>query len=574
MAVDFDSKLTELAAQILRETVRTYSKGDVAAWLPGYGPATVAWNSVMFSGLDSASTFRGNTASFSALTGSLPSLTSSLPALTGSLPALTGSLPMLTGSFHAVGAENASVEQGTMRELLGLPPKLPGVLLPPDEVLASMARSAPTMGHLAALARWLGDSGRPVTDNDQLAAEPAAEVVRLLGIEPDYLPYLWEYGLVSGWIMLADDVDGHRSWAVPGATAYRWADSEVSGTLHVWAAVYAAVLAVTLKVATRRASDVRRWKRFQGQGVVLAVAMFLARQTGLTVADAAEIVRIGALGEAATGRERKAWSAWGSRFGDPARRLLTELAALRAVELPADGVGAVTLAPLAQWALRQQFSLDGISVPVVRAAAQRSVTDLVTIAGGLSEAEFEAEFQDWLMRHGPNRGAQELLLFAGSAGPEARLIATKLARRIGPAAIHAWVDAMRRRELRGYARIALSMMAADLPETSLPLVLNPDPDDLDGMATDLVLLMGGDDIPDPDRIEALFAEAVPKGEEEWVIALLSRARHRDVVRLLELLSHAYSDRRLARSARKAARVAAQNCLPASHDRVSARAAGR
>jgi hypothetical protein len=570
MNSEFDAKLTGLAAEILREAVRNCE--EVTARLRGYPPATVLSGSVMFSGLEATRSFQG-------VTGSLPALTGSLPALTSALPALTASLPALTASFQAIGPADTTPDEGTLRGLLRLPPKLPGVLLPPDEVLALAARSAPIMVHLAALARWLGDGGRAVADADRLSAAHAAEAARALGVDPGYLPYLWEYGLASGWIMLADDEAGRRSWAVPGPASFHWAADDVPGTLHVWAAVFAAVLVVALDAAAQQEPGAGRWEQLDGQGVILAVVLFLARQSGLTVAEAADLVRVGAVGEGGTGRARREWSARVGQFGDPAVRLLAELAELRAVELPAGGTGTsktgtVVLAPLAQWALRAQFALDGIKVPLLRTSAQRSAADLVAIAGGLSETVFDTEFTAWLLRTGPARAAQELLLFAGSAEPDARLVAVKLARRIGAGAVHAWLDAMKRPELRGYARIALSLLAADLPDSSLPLVLNPDPDDLDGMAADLVLLMGSDDIPDPDRIEALFAEAVPKGEEEWVIGLLAGGRHRDIVRLLELLSHCYSNRRLAKSARRAARTAARNFSASEHGQPSARANSR
>jgi len=567
MAVDFDTKLTNLAAQILREAARLYGKSDVTARLSGHNPLITVWNPGVFGGL-------GMTSSFQAATGSLQTLTGSLPTLTGSLQALTGSLPALTGSFQSVGREAVSADRTTLKELFGLPRKLPGVRLPPDQELSLAARSAPVMVQLEALAKWLGDNGRLVTADDLLHTADAADAVRALGIRPDYLPCLWEYGLASGWIALADEKDGRQSWAVRGPTAYRWADSDVPGTLHVWAAVFAAVLAGTLDMATYQTPGVKRWQKFQGHGAALAVMMFLARQIGLTVDNVTDFVRAGAIGEVPTRRARKAWNAWVRRFGDPARRLLTELAALHAVVLPAGEEGIVTLTALAQWALRKQFRLDGINVPVVRGSAQLSAAGLIGLAGGLGDAEFEAEFRDWLTRYGSDRAAQELLLYAGSANPDARLIAVKLVRQIGPAAIHAWLNAMQRPELRGYARIALSMMAADLPESSLPLVLNPNPDDLDGVANDLLLLIGDDDIPDPNRIEALFDEIAPKGEGEWIIGLLAGGRHRDVVRLLDLLGHCYPDRRLAKIARKAARVAAKNRPSAGRDRVSARAAGR
>ena len=560
MAVDFDTKLTGLAAQILREAARLHGKSDVTSWLSDYNPVIAAWSPGMFGGL-------GMTNSFQAATGSFQ-------ASTGSLATLTGSLQALTGSFQTVGREAVSTDRTTLRGLFGLPLKLPGVRLPSDQELALTARSAPVMVHLEALAKWLGHKGRLITADDLLDTADATDAVRSLRIRPDYLRCLWELALVSGWIALADGADGRRSWAVLGPTAYRWADNDALGTLHVWAAVFAAVLAVTLDVTTYQTPGVKRWQKFQGQGPALAVLMFLARRIGLTMDDVTGFVRTGAIGEVPTGRARKTWDAWVHRFGDPARRLLTELAALHAVVVPASGEGIVTLAPLAQWALREQFTFERINVPVVRRSAQLSAADLIGLTGGLSDAEFDAEFRGWLTRCGSDRAAQELLLYAGSTNPEARLIAVKLVRQIGPAAIHAWLNAMQQPELRGYARIALSMMAADLPESSLPLVLNPNPDDLDGVARDLLLLIGDDDIPDPDRIEALFAEIAPKGEEEWIIGLLAGGRHSDVARLLELIGHHYPDRRLAKSARKAARVAAKNRPSARRERVSVRAASR
>ena len=115
----------------------------------------------------------------------------------------------------------------------------------------------------------------------------------------------------------------------------------------------------------------------------------------------------------------------------------------------------------------------------------------------LSDAEGEAEFASWVGARGPDRAARELLAFAAFSGPQSRLAAVNLVRRIGAAAQLAWRDAMQRPELRGYARIALSMLAADLPESSLPLVLDPDPDDLTWVATDLLALACGDEDPDP-----------------------------------------------------------------------------
>jgi hypothetical protein len=548
--VDFDTKLTNLAAEILRDSAQVYNDSHIDEWLSGRNPVLAGWNSGMFGGLEMTTSFQAVTSSFQAL----------------------------TGSFRAVGQETIGPEpaddQWTLKRLFRLPRRLPGIRLPSGEELAMAARSAPIMVHLDGLARWLGRNGRPVTALHLPPEADATDAARWLGIRRDYLPYLWEHAIVSGWFEFADDADGQRSWVVLGQTAYRWADGDVAGTLHVWATVFASVLAVTLEVAADQEPDAARRLNFQGQGVTLAVMLFLARRAGLSTRDATDIVRRGTIGEAPTGRARKAWDAWVRRFGDPAGPLLRDLAALHAVVLPAGRDGIVALTPLAQWALREQFGLDKINVPVIRASGQLSVADLVGLVDGVSDAEFQAEFGAWLSRRDPVRAAGELLMYAGSASPYARLTVVRLVRGLGRAAVHAWLDAMQRPQLRGYARIALSMMAADLPESGLPLVLNPRPDDMDWVATDLLAVIGDANDRDRDRVAALFAEVALPGEEEWILGLLAGGRHPDIVRLLELLGDCHPDRRLAKSARKAARAAARNRAAAARERVPARAAAR
>src|SRR6266567_752691 len=60
-----------------------------------------------------------------------------------------------------------------LKEAFGLPDRLPPLRLPSEEELAGMARDAPLIGQLRALAAWLG-SGRVVTENAELAGGDAA----------------------------------------------------------------------------------------------------------------------------------------------------------------------------------------------------------------------------------------------------------------------------------------------------------------------------------------------------------------------------------------------------------------
>src|ERR1700722_14457033 len=108
MSVDFDVKLTDMAAEILRDAVQFYDQG------PELSPVLAAWNTGMLSGVDA----------------------------TGSSSAATTSLAAPTGSFRAAGLDVAQGPQVTLKRVFRLPGKLPGVWLLPEQELAAMARSA------------------------------------------------------------------------------------------------------------------------------------------------------------------------------------------------------------------------------------------------------------------------------------------------------------------------------------------------------------------------------------------------------------------------------------------------
>jgi hypothetical protein len=522
MSVAFNKNLTDLAASILCDAARVYSRSDAKTWLSGYNPVLTAWDSCMF-----------------------------------------GSLEM-TGSFQVTGEQNGNIGHATLKRLFRLPGKLPAVRLPPASELAALARSAPLMVKLEELARWLGSNGRFVNRDGVLHDADADDAAHWLGVEPTQFPYLWEHALVSGWFEMVDDPASHRSWVVVGKAAHHWAEGDVWGVLHVWATVFASVLATTLEVAAGQAPGAARRLNFQGQGVALAVVLFLARRTGVTKADVRDIVRDSAIGDPSTRRARKSWDAWVREFGDPAHRLLGELAAARALVLPSQDDGILTLSPLAQWALREQFMLDNISIRVIPASGELSAADLVELTDAVSDAEFNAECRAWFSRRPPTLAARDLLMYAAQANAQARLTAVNLARRIGLAARGVWLDFMERPQLRGYARIALRMMAADLPESDLTLIRNTGPDDLYWVAADLLSLLGRDDDPCPEKVAMQFAEVVPAGQEKWVLGLLAGGSHPDSGRVLALLGRSHPDRAIAKDARKAARVAAKNRLSAEY----------
>jgi hypothetical protein len=135
------------------------------------------------------------------------------------------------------------------------------------------------------------------------------------------------------------------------------------------------------------------------------------------------------------------------------------------------------------------------------------------------------------------------------------LVAVSLVHRIGPAAHRSWRDSMRRPELCGYARIALSVMAAELPRSALPADIEPGQEDLARVAGDLLEAGFGEAAPDPRQIAAKFGQAVPEGAEIWIIDLMSRSSHPQVIQVLTVLGRRHPDWGVAKAARKSARRA-------------------
>jgi hypothetical protein len=570
MSTDFDVKLTALAAEILRDAVRVYDPQQSEALLMGVNPLLSAWNTGSFMSLTV-------TGAFPVVTGLLPAVpsTQAPPAAAGGTSAFqpfTRPFRALTESFRALGQEPAEPAI-TLRRVFRLPGQLPGISLPAETELGVMARFAPTMMRLDQLAQWLGQDGRLVTGTEKLTSRDAAEATQLLGLSPESLFLLWENALTSSWFELADSADRQQTKAVSGQAAWCWSNGDDQGALHAWAAVFAAVAARSLDNLAAADPGASRKLNFQGQGVALVVLLFLARRTGMTVKDVEALVQDSTIGEYPSSRVKRSWQAWVRKHGDPAHRLLQELADLHAVVLPG-GSQNVELTPLAHWALREQFELEDISVPVLPPVSSRmAAAHLVTLSDAVSEAEFDAAFASWIAGHDPDQAARELLIYAGSVGPEGRLAAVGIARRIGAPAYRAWQDATRSPELRGYARITLSRMAADLPDSVPPPALEPDPDDTAWLATDLLALACGADEPDPDEVATLFAEAVPAGEERVILALMTQSSHPDAARVLRVLGDYHPDRRLAREARKAARAVTKGNRIASGRRSPARAVG-
>jgi hypothetical protein len=484
---------------------------------------------------------------------------------------LIGYNPMLAaGDFGRLPVGAVHADDGTeksVKKALGLPDALPATWLPATADLAAQARSAPMAALLAALAAWAA-KGRPVTRNDELPAAAAADAASWLGVTPDAMGYLWQYALAGRWIEKSGGAV--EALAVPGRAAADWGGGNEE-TLRVWHATLAAVLACALDLAAALDPAGPGTLNFQGQGSLAAVRLFLARGGGgLPAARVRDLIMKGAVGDLAWAGLRRQLDKRARSHADPARVLIDHLAQLRAIEASPVGQGWIRLAPLALGALGAELSAAGVDVPVVQGdLARMSAAALAAIHGGLLDAEFSALADRWVAAREPGRAASALLEYAAGAGPAARLAMVGVVRGMGEQAASAWRDAFTRPELRPYARIELARLASQLGDSTMPLVLEPGPDDLTWLAADLLALACGADDLDPDLIAARFREAVPAGEEEWIFDQMSQGTHPDVVRVLTVLGRHHPDRRIARNARKAAQRAL--ALRASGMRDTARA---
>ncbi|HEX4831025.1 MAG TPA: hypothetical protein VH478_08030, partial [Trebonia sp.] len=374
----------------------------------------------------------------------------------------------------------------------------------------------------------------------------------------------WAAARAAAWIAPAEAAGG-PALAVPGELARPWlargddgADGAGDEVLRGWGALLAGVLATTLDVAESLDPAGQGRLSFQGLGSLAAVRLFLARaEGGLPVTAVRDLIARGAVGELGLSRVRRQLDARARTAADPVRVLLDQLTALRAIEPSPAGEDRVRLTPLAQRALGIELAAARVQVTAVPDRPGRmSAAQLVALDGGLLPAELGELARQWAAARGPRAAGAELLGYAASAGAAARLVAIGFARGLGEGAAPAWREALSAPEVRPYARIELSRMASELAGSTVPLVTEPGPDDLTWLATDLLALACGEDDPDPDDIARQFREAVPAGQEEWILRLMSLGSHPDVVRVLTILGRHHPDRRVARDARRAAQQAA------------------
>ena len=458
------------------------------------------------------------------------------------------------------------------KEAFGLPDRLPPIRLPTEAELAGMARGgAPMVGQLQALAVWLG-TGRAVTENGELAGGDAAEAAAALGLSLPDLPdvgrmrdvprldYLWRLALDAGFVELDED----ETHAVPGEVAQAWPDGDDDEVLDIWEMLFALVMGTLDIVASldpRRSSELD----FFGQGAALAVMLFLARPDGLPVAEVSEVIRSAAVDELAPARAAKTWQSWVRAHGDPARLLLDQMVAVGAVRISDSEDGDLArLTSLGLAAIRTQFADSGVEVPLLPSTEEMTAADLIAMAEGAAEEEFQAETAAWLAHRTTESAARELLSVAAESDPASRVLAVALVTELGASAESAWRDVLGQMELRGYAKAALATLATggdgDLA-AAMPSALELADDDLAWVLTDALVVDGWDDVDDeveyePAALAKRLGEAIPAGREPAAFEMMARVPHPDAASVLTVIGRYHPDKKIAKAARKSAYKAA------------------
>jgi hypothetical protein len=467
---------------------------------------------------------------------------------------------------HDVADDDFEYEDVDIKEALGLPDALPPIRLLPLPELAAQARTAPVARQLAALAEWVGKDGREVDEAGDLTPDGLAGAAAALGVDADELAFLWECALSVEWLAFDND-DEDR--VVPGETADDWASGGDEPVFAAWALTLSAVLGEALEfygpeTDEEESEDDEPEFDFAGQGMALAILLYLARREGLTVEEFGEVLWENAAGghdeddEEAHEEIAEARAEWEEAYGDAARLLLDRLKDTLAVT---EDDELVRLTPLALAALHEQLVEAGVEIPLLpQTAAELSGSELLAMAGGVTDAEFDAEVDGWTAARGADAAARELLELAATAEPGERMLAVAAVTRIGDAAEAAWRDNLAVPQVRAYAKVALAQLAGVDPEDSGPVDLAAElemtPDDLAWVATDLLSIAIDEEFPDPEYLAISFREAVPAGREQLLFEGMARGPHPDTVEVLNHLGEYHPDKQVAKAARTAAHKAA------------------
>ncbi|WP_050998145.1 hypothetical protein [Saccharomonospora marina] len=418
-----------------------------------------------------------------------------------------------------------------LREVFGLPGRLPPLRLPGEHELARAARSSPLLDRARRFAAWVGE-GRELADGGDLPADDAAAAAKDLGVDLAELAQLWDLGEEVGFLEVGVDAVAATE-EVEG-----WVETDDDDVLQLWQFALASLLGRSLLTDQEQAADSRL--EFSAAGLSF-MALFLAREVGMPSAELSALVREAAVADLPQAEADGAWQQWVRDHGDPATVLYRRLAELGAVEIDGE---VVRLTPLGLHAMWEQVSQSGVEVPLLPPVAEMTAADVVSVGAEGREESLDAEWEPWLASREPQAAARELLEVASAATqPWTRVAATALAARLGEAALDGWRAALDDPALRPYSKQELAELVGAAPELELQ------PDDVAWLLADS--LTGVDEAYRPQELADYLAESVPEDAEE-VFERLWRLDHPGAHEALTLIGRHHPDKKVAKAARKAA----------------------
>ena len=130
------------------------------------------------------------------------------------------------------------------------------------------------------------------------------------------------------------------------------------------------------------------------------------------------------------------------------------------------------------------------------------------------------------------------------------MVAITAVNRLGADAEPMWRDALNVRELRPYAKIALTEIAGGSPEVAMLPGLEPEAEDVAWLLTDV--LAAASVALEPGELARQLGDSVPDGQEEMLFGVMARLPHPDVADVLTLIGQHHPDRKVAKAARRSA----------------------
>lgn len=434
-----------------------------------------------------------------------------LPAAT--VEALRGELAECGPLFLAAAADFAddesSVDEVDLKQVFGLPDRLPPMRLPSEPELARAARDSVLLGEVRHLAEQ--------DDGPEPGQDAETEHVRALAEELGF----------------ADPADDGHVVACEDAPA--WPDVDDDEALAVWQHALSSVLAWSLALDADASGGTELDLASAGAAFMV---LFLTGRDGMARAEWSAMIEDAVTEHLPESQARQAWDAWVTEHGDPGTVLAERLERLGAVTLEDE---VLRMTPPAQHTLRLELLDAGVEVPLLPPVEEMTAADVVEVALTAGPEEAAEESEAWMRLRPAEAAAGELLDVARDGGPGERGAAALLVLPLGSAAEQAWRSVLDVPSLRPYAKQALSQFTDSGPELSA-----------EDSAWLLVDALSEAELRfEPEELAEAVASVVPAGEL-GIFERVWRLDHPNAHEVLTLVGRYHPDKTTAKAARKAA----------------------